>query len=104
MEVSNGKTLNGKFSAACPLCGDPSAYALWVDDRAPEGCGQSFDKNGRPIEVKTVADCHFAMAKAAQQALMRRLKPECFDETGAMLPGRLAEVLLALPEGTVLVI
>lgn len=102
--MPDGKTLNCKFSAACPLCGDPGMYSLWVGDTPPTGCGQPFDAKGRKIEVRTAADCHYAMGKASQQALMRKLKPDCFDAAGTMKPGRLAEVLLALPEGTELYI
>jgi len=98
--MADGKTLNGKFPPACPLCGDPGIYALWVGDEPPVGCGQPFDAKGREIEVRTAADCHYAMGKAAQQALMRKLKPDCFDDAGAIKPGRLAEVLLALPADT----
>ena len=102
--MPDNKTLNGKFSSACPLCGDPGIYTLWVSDDPPSGCGQPFDEKGRRIEVRSVADCHFAMKKAAQQALMRKLKPECYDEAGNLKQGRLAEVLLVLPPETVLYI
>lgn len=102
--MADGKTLNGKFSAACPLCGDPNAYCLWVDDAAPEGCAQPFDAKGRIIEVKTVADCHFAMSKAKQQAEFRRMCPEAYDERGNIKPGGMLLVLEKLPNGTTLII
>lgn len=88
----------------CPICGDPRVYALWVMEPAPAGC--AADKswhNGGPITVTNVAECSYQRRKAEQAALFRRVAPECFDANGNMLPGKLYDVLMKLPEGTELI-
>ncbi len=38
------------------------------------------------------------MGKARQRAYWRKVVPECFDDLGNMLPGKLGEVLTKLQE------
>ena len=72
----------------CPICGDPNVYPLWVDKEPPSGCPEG-------PHVRTVTECRTQRARAEQQALFRRVAPECFDADGNMLPGRLGKVLEA---------
>lgn len=81
----------------CPVCGDPGVYLFWIDQEPPEGCPYT-------PEARSVTECSYQMRKAAQRALMRKVAPHCFDSQGNMLPGRLAEVLAALPRDVVLVV
>ncbi len=88
---------------ACPICGDPHAYPIWIGSDPPEACRS--DKtwhSGGPVTITSVADCPHQRRKAEQAALFRRVAPECFDEAGNMLPGRLADVLGKLPPDTVI--
>ena len=81
---------------ACPICSDPNGFPLWIDKEPPEGCPHDFSwHNGRPPAIRNVSECKFQRAKAWQAAEFRRLLPDAFDATGNMLPGRLADVLLA---------
>jgi hypothetical protein len=56
--------------------------------------------DGGPITIKSVAECSLQRRKAEQAALFRKVAPECFDANGNMLPGKLYDVLMKLPEGT----
>ncbi len=80
---------------ACPVCGDPDAYPLWIDDEPPAGCPDDLDTDtgtwrGR---IRTVTDCGRQMRRARQRAEWRKAAPDCFDDNGNMLPDRLAEVI-----------
>lgn len=77
-------------SYPCPICGDPRAYRMWIDDEPPTGCPIEPDlKPGRGL-------CGFQMRDAERAALWRRSAPECFDAMGNMLPGMLGVVLSKL--------
>lgn len=82
---------------ACPICGDPSAYPIWVDKDPPTGCPEDMRSwgEGGPPQVRNVTECAYQMRKAAQRAEWRRVLPDAFDRDGNMLPGRLPDVLLA---------
>lgn len=81
----------GKFS--CPICGDPNAYPLWIDDEPPLGCPEDMSwQNGGAPEIKDL--CSYQKKKAAGEALRRKMAPHCFDENGNMKPGMAAEAFL----------
>ena len=53
------RTLNGRYSSLCNLCGD-AVYSLWIDDADPEGkCVEG---------VVRVTDCQQAMGMARTRA------------------------------------
>lgn len=90
---------------ACPICGDPNAYPLWVDEKPPEGCPQDEAwHEGRPPQIRNVTECAYQMGKARQQAEWRKQFPDQFDENGKIKPGGLVHILTHLPPGTTLVI
>lgn len=90
---------------ACPICGDPNAYPLWIDEKPPEGCPQDEAwHEGRPPQIKNVTECPYQMAKARQQAEWRKQFPDQFDENGQIKSGGLVRILQQLPPGTKLVI
>lgn len=72
---------------ACPICGDPRAYPIWLADEPPIGCPNEPNlKPGR-------GPCAFQIHDAQRAALWRRVAPEAFDDMGNILPGGLAMVL-----------
>ena len=81
----------------CPVCGDPNAFPLWIDDEPPDGCpgDEEWLATGRR-SVNTVAECRIQRVRAWQAAEMRRLAPQCFDDSGNMRPGSLAEAMEAV--------
>lgn len=81
---------------ACPVCGDPRAFPVWIDAEPPVGCPHDDAwMNGNAPAIRTVTECRYQMGKARQAAEFRRLVPDAFDADGKMLPGRLADVLTA---------
>lgn len=81
----------------CPICGDPSPFKLWMDERPPVAC--AYDEGayaGGSITIKAVTDCPYQMRKASQQAHWRKACPEEFDANGNLLEGGLARVLQKL--------
>lgn len=84
---------------ACPVCGDPNGFPLWIDAEPPGFCPQDeqFAETG-VRSVFNVTDCSHAMGKARQRAEWRKALPEAFDENGNMRDGMLAKVLLAWRE------
>ena len=84
---------------ACPICGDPSAYPLWVDREPPAGCPEDRAwHDGKPPTIRNVTECKLQLAKAWQAAEFRKLVPDAFDAMGNMLPKQLARVLLKFGE------
>lgn len=80
----------------CPVCGDPNAFPLWIDDSPPGGCAvDEAWHTGLPKTIRNVTECPLQMGRARQSAEFRRLVPDAFDETGTMLRGQLARVLNA---------
>lgn len=78
----------------CPICGDPNAYPLWIDEKPPEGCPQDEAwHEGRPPQIKNVTECPYQMGKAKQRARWMKVCPEAFDENGKLKDGMLAYVL-----------
>lgn len=79
-------------SYPCPICGDPSAFPIWIDEEPPIGCpnDESWHETGRPA-ITTM--CQQQRIKAEQRADWRKHNPECFDANGNMRPGKLAHVL-----------
>lgn len=69
----------------CPICGDPQIYILWIDPEPPDGC---------PVGADIVTNCSIQMERARGEAERRRAAPDCFDENGLILPGKLGEVLM----------
>lgn len=90
----------------CPICGDPSAYPLWVTKEPPEACpGDDSWHRGGPVTIKNVTECSYQMRKARQRAEWMKVCPEAFDESGNLIrPYGLAMVLEKLPPDTVLII
>lgn len=80
----------------CPICGDPSAYPLWIDKEPPVGCPHDETWHaGHAPSITDVTQCSYAMTKARQRAEWRKALPDAFDENGNMKDGRLADVLRA---------
>ena len=87
----------------CPICGDPSAFTMWIDPQPPDFCPyaaseEEWERGMEAVEaaqarVRSITDCPRQMARARQSARWLKLAPECFDADGNMLPGKLAEVL-----------
>lgn len=73
---------------ACPICGDPNAFPIWIDDRPPLGCphDEAWMEGAAP-KVRSVTDCAYQRQKAWQAREFRRLGPECFDDRGNLKPG-----------------
>lgn len=78
---------------ACPICGDPSGFIIWIDPEPPAGCPQDMENWGSPRAIKNVMECKYQMGKAWQAAEFRKLVPDAFDESGKMLHGELGRVL-----------
>ena len=76
---------------ACPVCGDPNAYPIWIDTCPPLGCpdDQAWQE-GRPREINSI--CERQLARARQAADWRKRCPEAFDEYGNIKEGGLAMV------------
>ncbi len=70
---------------ACPVCGDPNAYPLWIDAVPPSGCSEGD-------HVRSVTECRFQMRKAKGEALRRKMVPDAFDANGVILPGQIGRV------------
>jgi hypothetical protein len=79
---------------ACPICGDPHGFPIWIDKEPPIGCPKdmSWHDGSTPL-VKNVTECEWQMKKAWQAAEFRKLVPHAFDENGNMLDGQLGRVL-----------
>lgn len=83
----------------CPICGDPSAYPIWIDKTPPDGCPHDEQwTNGGARSITDVTQCTYSMTKARQRAEWRKALPDAFDERGNIKIGRLADVLLAWRE------
>jgi hypothetical protein len=79
---------------ACPICGDPHGYPIWIDPDPPEGCPQDHVwHEGGKVTIRNVMECKWQMDKAWQAAQFRKLVPDAFDNMGKMLPGQLGRVL-----------
>lgn len=73
----------------CPVCGNPNAFPIWIDDIPPPTC-----PNDPAWPERTVTGiCDRERRKAEQAAEFRKLSPECFDENGKILPGKIGHVL-----------
>lgn len=84
---------------ACPICGDPNVYPIWIDEAPPQGCPDDQDwMDGHAPSIRTVAECARQRRQAAQAALWRREVPEAFDAAGNILPDGLGLVLTRLAE------
>ena len=81
----------------CPICGDPNAFPLWIDDADPPMCpvDPAWERDGPEAmrEVRSVAECPKQMGKARQRAEWMKVAPDCFGADGALLDGKLGEVL-----------
>src|SRR5882724_11983537 len=79
---------------ACPICGDPNGYPIWVTPEPPEGCPHDMQwHGGGRVSINSVTECQWQMGKAWQAAEFRRLVPDAFDQSGNVLPGQLARLL-----------
>lgn len=72
----------------CPVCGDPRPYKLWIGHEGPP-C---------PHGAYKVTDCAHQMGMARRDLAYMRVAPDCFDASGAMLPGRLGDVLTRMQD------
>jgi len=69
---------------SCPICGDPRAYIMWLDDEPPSQCPNEPDlKPGRGF-------CAFQLRDAERAALWRKVAPDCFDARGNTRTRRVA--------------
>lgn len=83
---------------ACPICGDPSTYALWIDSEPPGGC--PYDdawQRGEPRTIATVSDCAYQMGKARQRAEWLKRFPQAFDARGRLTYEGRAMIAAACP-------
>lgn len=79
---------------ACPICGDPAPFCLWIDEEPPPGCIN--DRQAMKTGIRTinnVTECSYQMRKAEQRAHWRKAMPEAFDQNGNILPGMIGHVL-----------
>lgn len=56
---------------ACPVCGDPNGFPIWIDSAPPRGCPQDdswADDDVEPL-VQNVTQCAYQMNKARHEAL-----------------------------------
>lgn len=83
------------MSARCPVCGDPKAFPLWIDDEPPDCCPIEMSEG---IRIRVVTDCPYQMGKAKREATWRKLFPNQFDETGKIKPGGLAHIMTNWPK------
>lgn len=88
-------------SYPCPICGDPSAYPIWIDDMPPIGCPDDdiLRETGRP---SITSICERQMARARQGADWRKRCPEAFDAEGNIIEGGLALVVNKLRPETIM--
>lgn len=78
----------------CPVCGDPGPFILWIEDEPPMGCADdAAGLMGEARTIRNVTECPRQMRDARRAALWRKLFPEQFDTTGAILPGGLVHIL-----------
>lgn len=83
---------------ACPICHDPNGFPIWIDAEPPEGCPHDESwMEGRPLAIKSVAECPYQRGKAEQRARWMKLCPEAFDANGNLVEGGLVMVLEKLP-------
>lgn len=85
---------------ACPVCGDPNAFPIWIDDEPPAGCPRddAWLMHGKAPQIRNITECAWQMKKAWQAAEFRKLVPDAFDESGKMKNGQLGRVLAAFHE------
>jgi len=77
---------------ACPVCGDPNAYPMWLYTDPPKGCpSEPGLRKGRGI-------CSAKLADAKRAAFWRKIAPEYFDARGNILPDGLSKVLRKLED------
>lgn len=71
---------------ACPICGDPAAFPLWIDSEPPTECPEAIAAriDGREITITNITECRYQMRKARQRAEWMKQMPEAFDDTGAI--------------------
>jgi hypothetical protein len=77
-----------KRKFACPICHDPQPFKFWQDSEPPDEC--PYEPSLRPGRD---AMCAQQRQEAERAALWRKIAPDCFDERGNILPGKLGEVL-----------
>ena len=84
------------MSEACPVCGDPNAWPGWIGEGKPDACPHDMPwHKGGARTVLSVTDCQYQMRKAWVHAERRRLCPDAFDASGALLPGEIGRVMAA---------
>ena len=78
---------------ACPICGDPNAYPIWIDSEPPQGCpnDEAWQTEGGVPAIRNVTECAMQMKRACAEAERRQAAPDCFDENGKIIPEKTAE-------------
>lgn len=66
----------------CPICRDPNAFPLWIDEEPPPTCPNDPAWPRRSVQ----GICQHQLRKAKQAAELRRLTPDAFDNNGTMIP------------------
>lgn len=74
---------------ACPICGDPNGYTLWIGKEPPKECPEG-------PHVRNITECPLQMYQARRRALWLRVCPEAFDAAGNLRPGQFGTVHRAL--------
>lgn len=74
----------------CPVCGDPNAYPMWLDKDPPDRCPEDYL---RDEGVTSALRCKVQQSRALSESIRRRCAPDCFDDKGAILPGKLSEII-----------
>jgi len=77
-----GFGMSERHAPPCPVCGDPSAFVLWIDDEPPPTCPNDPAWPQRTV----IGICQHQIRRARQAAELRRLTPDAFDAAGTMIP------------------
>jgi len=67
---------------ACPVCGDPNAFPIWIEDIPPPTCPNDPAWPRRSVE----GICQHQLRKAEQATALRRITPDAFDANGTLIP------------------
>jgi hypothetical protein len=74
----------------CPICGDPNQYPIWLDQDPPDRCPTDLPDGDA---VRDALHCPIQTTRARAESIRRRCAPDCFNEAGDILAGKLAEVI-----------
>ena len=84
--MQNGPAIWSMSKLPCPVCGDPTAFPIWIDEMPPPTCPHDPAWPRRTV----VGICQFQIRRAKQAAELRRITPDAFDAAGTMIPSEAA--------------